>query len=126
MYPVLLSLTTNLVAIVAITSYGAAVYAGIDLVLFDLLMRTITPRYSVTLTSVETSVQNLASIIGPLLGGVIADRFGLAVGLGVAGVVTLAGALMFVLTGRRRSTRRLPHPPEPPPDNRPAPEPQGG
>ena len=31
--PVLLALTTNLFAIVAITAYGAAVYAGIDLVL---------------------------------------------------------------------------------------------
>ena len=97
MYPVLLALTTNLFAIVAITAYGAAVYAGIDLVLFDLLMRTIPQRFSVTLTSVETSVQNLASIVGPLLGGVIADRFGIAVGLVVAGAVTLAGAVMFVI-----------------------------
>ena len=72
-------------------------------------MRTITPRYSVTLTSVETSVQAL-----------IADRFGLAVG--VAGIVTLAGALMFVppppkqkrrrrlRTDHRRHARIRPHP----------------
>ena len=105
LYPVILALTTDLIAIVAITSYGAAVYAGIDLVLFDLLMRTIPQRYSVTLTSVETSVQNLASIIGPLLGGVIADLFGIAVGLVVAAVVTLMAALLFLVA----------RPPAPPP-----------
>ena len=126
MYPVLLALTTNLFAIVAITAYGAAVYAGIDLVLFDLLMRTITPRYSVTLTSVETSVQNLASVVGPLLGGVIADRFGLAVGLVVAGAVTLAGALMFVLLPPPKQTPvpAAQGPPSTTPASEPQPEPQ--
>ena len=103
LYPILLALTTELVAIVAITAYGAAVYAGIDLVLFDLLMRTITPRYSVTLTSVETSIQNLASIIAPLLGGLIADRAGIDVGLYVAGAGALAGALMFLVARPPRS-----------------------
>jgi hypothetical protein len=129
-YPMLLALSTDLVAIVAITAYGAAIYAGIDLVLFDLLMRTITPRYSVTLTSVETSIQNLASIIGPLLGAVIADRFGIAVGLGVAGGVTLVGALMFVVS---RPPTAVPVPatpaeprPEPPAESTPEPAPAGG
>ncbi|MBM4408433.1 MAG: MFS transporter [Chloroflexi bacterium] len=119
LYPVVLSLSTDLIAIVFITAYGAAVYAGIDLVLFDLLMRSIPQRHAVTLTSVETSVQNLASIIGPLLGGVIADLFGIAAGLVVAGVVTLAGALMFVVARPPATTAATP-PPEPPP---PSPEP---
>ena len=108
LYPAVLALSTDLIAITVITAYGAAVYSGIDLVLFDLLMRTIPQRYSVTLTSVETSVQNLASIIGPLLGGVIADLFGIAVGLIVAAVVTLVGALMFIVA---RSPRVVPTPP---------------
>jgi predicted MFS family arabinose efflux permease len=96
-------------------------------VLFDLLMRTITPRSTVTLTSVETSIQNLASIIAPLLGGVIADRFGLAVGLGVAGAVTLAGALMFIIAGPPRSVP-VPHAAaDPPPtlDAQPDAQPEG-
>ena len=108
LYPVVLALSTDLIAIVFITAYGAAVYSGIDLVLFDLLMRTIPQRYSVTLTSVETSVQNLASIIGPLLGGLIADLFGIAVGLVVAAVVTLVGAVMFIVA---RPPRAVPTPP---------------
>ena len=122
LYPVILSFSTDLVAIGFITAFGAAVYAGIDLVLFDLLMRTIPARVSVTFTSVETSVQNLAAIIGPLLGGVIADLFGIAMGLGVAGAVTLAGALMFVFS---KPPRTVPTPPPEPPEA-PAPEPLPG
>lgn len=127
LYPALLSLSTDLIAITVITAFGAAVYAGIDLVLFDLLMRTIPSRYSVTLTSVETSVQNLAAIIGPLLGGVIADLFGIATALVVAAVVTAAGALMFIVA---RPPKALATPPpeappaEPPPDEEPPPDPK--
>ena len=132
LYPVVLSLSTDLVAIALITAYGAAVYSGIDLVLFDLLMRTIPQRYAVTLTSVETSVQNLAAIIGPLLGGVIADLFGIATGLVIAGVVTLAGALMFVIARPPAATPTPPpaepaaSPPQPTPAQNPEAEPSGG
>ena len=59
-------------------------------------------------------------VIGQALGGVIADRAGIDIGLFVAGGVTLVGALMFLIAGPPRSVPvpAVPEatPPEPEPD----------
>lgn len=110
LYPGLLSLSTDLLTVAVITGASSLFAAGVDLVLFDELMKTIPRRLALTLSSVETSTQNLAAIVAPLLGGLIAELAGIQVGLLVAAVVTLAGALGLSLI----------RPPAPPPEPTPA------
>jgi len=117
LYPGLLSLNTGLVYIAAITAVGAFFASGVDLVLFDQLMKTIPARFGITFSAVETSWQNLAAIIAPLLGGLIAEVAGIGAGLVLASVVSLVGALMLTLIPPRgeRATSSPPPPSAPPP-----------
>ena len=113
LYPGLLSLNTGLVYIAAITAVGAFFASGVDLVLFDQLMKTIPARFGITFSAVETSWQNLAAIIAPLLGGLIAEVAGIGAGLVLASVVSLVGALMLTLIPPR-GERAASAPPPPP------------
>ena len=128
LYPGLLSLNTGLIYIAVITAVGAFFSSGVDLVLFDQLMKTIPSRFGITFSAVETSAQNLATIIAPLLGGLIADAAGIGAGLVLASVVTMVGALMLTLipprgevadTRRRRPLPRRCRPPSRPGGRRP-------
>jgi hypothetical protein len=97
LYPALLVLSHDLIAITIITAYGAFIGSGFDLVLFDELMKTIPQKAAVTFSAFQTSVANLAAIIAPLVGGLVADLFGIGVGLVVAAAITLGGALLFIM-----------------------------
>ena len=101
LYPALLVLSHDLVMIALITAYGAVIGAGFDLVLFDELMKTIPPKHAVTFSAMQTSFANLAAIIAPLAGGIVADRVGIAAGLLVAASITGIGALLFITAPKR-------------------------
>ena len=107
LYPFVLSLSTDLVAVAVITAAAAIFSSGVDLTLFDALMRTIPSRYGLTFSAVETSSQNLAGIIGPLIGGAVAEMAGIGMGLALSTLVTLVGAVMLTLI-------RVPEPPASP------------
>ena len=108
LYPAALSLSTDLVAIVVITAVAALFSSGVDLVLFDELMKTIPRGFGLTFSAVETSSQNLAAIIGPLLGGVVAETAGIGSGLMLATVLTLVGAIMLTLIPSRGAPATIP------------------
>lgn len=96
LYPALLVLSRDLVSITVVTTYSSLIGAGFDLVLFDELMKTIPPKHGVKFSAFQTSLSNLAAIVAPLAGAVLADQIGIAPGLLVAAAITLAGALLFV------------------------------
>jgi len=101
LYPALLVLSRDLAMITIVTAYGALIGAGFDLVLFDELMKTIPPKHAVTFSAMQTSFANLAAIIAPLAGGIVADRIGIAAGLLVAASITGVGALLFITAPKR-------------------------
>jgi MFS family permease len=109
-YPALLVLSTNLVAITLVTAYGALLGAGFDLVTFDELMKTIPAKLAVTFSAFQTSVANLAAIIGPLAGGSLADQVGIGPGLLVGAGITLIGGLLFITAPRRTEPRATSEP----------------
>jgi hypothetical protein len=110
LYPALLLASRDLVIITAVTAYGSLIGAGFDLVLFDELMKTIPAKLAVTFSAFQTSVSNLAAIIAPLAGGVLADLVGIGPGLFVAAVITLMGALLFITAPRRTRVPQGPRP----------------
>jgi len=94
-YPALVAYTRRVELIALYTGIAGIFQAGIDLVFFDELMKTVPPEYSATFVSIAQSMTYLASILAPLLGTFIADQFGLSVGLLVSAAIRLAGFLLF-------------------------------
>ena len=96
LYPAAMVLSRDLIVVALVIAYGAFVGAGLNLVLFDELLKTIPARHVVTFTAVQTSLSNLAAIIAPLLGGVLADMVGIGPGLLLAAALTLIGGALLL------------------------------
>jgi Na+/melibiose symporter-like transporter len=94
-YPALVAFTHEVELIALYAGIAGIFQAGLDLVFFDELMKTVPPEYSATFVSIAQSLTYLASILAPLLGTLIADQFGLSAGLVASGVIRLTGFLLF-------------------------------
>jgi predicted MFS family arabinose efflux permease len=100
--PAMVALTTNQIMIFIYSTIGGIFQAGIDLVFFDELMKTIPPAYSPTFVSLAQSIQYLSAILAPLVGTYLAVHFGLTNALIFSSVVRLAGFGLFTLQNRQR------------------------
>lgn len=103
LYPAALSMVDALTVVVALTALGAVFAAGVDLALFDELMKRIPRPYGVTFASIDTTLVNGAGIVAPLLGATVAVAFGIDVALQVATAISLAGVALFALDAQRGS-----------------------
>jgi hypothetical protein len=81
LYPAALSLTGISWVVAALAAIAAIFSAGVDLSLFDELMKRIPRPHGVTFTSIDTTLVNAASIFAPLLGGAIAVALGIEAAL---------------------------------------------
>ncbi len=108
-YPAALSLSENIVVVAALAAIAAIFSAGVDLSLFDELMKRIPRPHGVTFTSIDTTLVNAASIFAPLLGGAIAVALGIEAALLIASLIGLAALILFALDSRRsrQATARL-------------------
>ena len=70
--------------------------AGLDLVFFDELMKTVPPEYSATFVSLAQSMQYLSMILAPLLGTWLASYIDLAGALWLSAGLRLFGFLLFL------------------------------
>jgi Na+/melibiose symporter-like transporter len=102
LYPAALSLVGELVVVAALTAVAAVFSAGLDLSLFDELMKRIPRAHGVTFTSIDTTLVNAAGIVAPLLGATTAVTLGIDTALKVASLIGLLGAIMFALDLRGR------------------------
>ena len=105
---------------------GGIATAGVQLSLFNELMRRVPRSHGVTFSSVDQSLQNLGLIVAPSVGGVLAVTIGVRYGLVVAALVALVGFAMFALDWRSERKAReaaasnVPVPPTTPPATPPA------
>jgi MFS family permease len=104
LYPALMALTHNLPLVVFYSGLFAIFQAGLDLVFFDELMRTVPPQYAPTFVSLAQSIQYLSAILAPLAGTFLADHIGLDGGLLVSAGLRLIGFLLFTRKGPRLAT----------------------
>ncbi len=102
LYPGLVALSNNQTMIFIYSTVAGIFQAGIDLVFFDELMKTIPPRYSPTFVSLAQSIQYLSSIIAPLVGTFLAEHIGLSAALLFSAGFRLAGFLLFARQGHRK------------------------
>jgi MFS family permease len=101
LYPGLVALTTNQTLIFIFSTAAGIFQAGIDLVFFDELMKTIPPRYSPTFVSLAQSVQYLSAILAPLLSTYLAGVIGVTNALLFSTGVRLVGFVLFARQDHR-------------------------
>ena len=95
LYPFLLASTTNLPAILCFALLTGVFQAGVDLILFDEMLKRIPYDAQAPLVSYSQTVFYLASIIGPFIGTFLADHLGLLSAVILAGLIRFGGAASF-------------------------------
>ena len=108
LYPGLVALTNNQTTIFIYSAFAAIFQAGIDLVFFDELMKTIPPRYIPTFVSLAQSIQYLSSILAPLVGTYLAEHIGLSNALLFCTGIRLVGFILFARQDHRNKNLNLP------------------
>jgi MFS family permease len=95
LYPVLTAFTQRVELIVVYAALSGIFQAGLDLVFFDELMKTVPPEYSATFVSFAQSLQYLSTMASPLVGAFLADHIGIGGGLLVSAALRLIGFALF-------------------------------
>jgi MFS family permease len=95
-YPALSALAPQINWIILFAGIAGLFQAGLDLVFFDELMKTVPAEYGATFVSLSQSMQYLSMIIAPLLGTWLADYIGLGGALWLSAGLRLLGFLLFL------------------------------
>jgi MFS family permease len=97
LYPILTALTHHAWLITIYAGVSGIFQAGLNLVFFDELLKTVPVEYSATFVSFAQSMEYMASIVAPMLGSYMADTVGIGFGLIVAGSIRLLGFILFFI-----------------------------
>jgi len=95
-YPALSAVTPQINWIILFAGIAGLFQAGLDLVFFDELMKTVPAEYSATFVALSQSMQYLSMIVAPLLGTWLADYIGLGGALWLSAGLRLFGFLLFL------------------------------
>ncbi len=96
LYPAMVALTTNIQVIIGLAALAGIFQAGLDLVFFDELMKTVPPERTALYVSFAQSLQHLSAIAAPLLGTLLADYIGLGGALVLASSLRVLAFLLFM------------------------------
>ncbi len=102
LYPGLMALTKDRELIIGLAALAGLFQAGMDLVFFDALMRTIPPQYSATFVSLAQSIQYLSAILAPMLGTLLAAETSIGTALLISAGLRLVGFLLFAIPFRKK------------------------
>lgn len=100
LYPALTAWTHQVEWIAIYAGLAGVFQAGMDLVFFDELMRTVPPEYSATFVSFAQSTQYAVTFAAPVVGTILADQIGLGGALVVSGALRLVAFALFALPSR--------------------------
>jgi hypothetical protein len=94
-YPALTALTLQVEWIAFYAMLAGIFQAGLDLVFFDELMKTVPPKQSTTFVSIAQSLEYLPRMSAPLIGTTLATTIGLSGALMVSAGLRLLGYALF-------------------------------
>lgn len=100
-YPALVASTHNVMLIVFIAGVAGVFQAGIDLVFFDELMKTVPVEYSATFVSLAQSLNYLAAMLAPVAGAWLSEHIGLSAALIAGALIRLVGFALFAVKTHR-------------------------
>jgi hypothetical protein len=96
LYPALTASTHDIHSIMLFAGIAGLFQAGLDLVFFDELLKTVPAAYSAIFISMAQSMQYLSTIIAPLVGSWLANSIGFGGALLVSAGLRLLGFLLFL------------------------------
>lgn len=100
LYPIIVAMLTQSWQIAIFAGLSGIFQAGLDLVFFDELMRTVPPEYSATFIAFAQSIQYFSSVVSPTVGSALAGWIGIPAALIIAGAIRLCGSAMFAFSKR--------------------------
>jgi hypothetical protein len=95
LFPAMVALTQHVFLIAVFAGISGIFQAGLDLVFFDELMKTVPVEYSAIFVSIAQSLQYLSSTAAPIVGSFLADQIGLGGSLLVSAAIRLLGFSLF-------------------------------
>jgi MFS family permease len=98
-YPLLTGLSSSVPPLVLYAALAGIFNAGIDLVLFDILLATCPQRHTASYVAVYQMTTYVATFVAPILGTAVAESLGYAPALFAASGLRFLGAALFVLLG---------------------------
>jgi len=105
-YPALVALTDNLALITLFAGLAGFFQAGIDLIFFEEIMKTIPEEQSATFVSISESMQYASAVFAPMLGAFLSTQIGLGGGLLFSAGIRLIGVALFAV-GNSKSNSTL-------------------
>lgn len=100
-YPALLAQSERLEVVAILATLAALFTAGVDLVLFDQMLRTAPSHGRAAFVAVHVTVGNATQILAPLIGAAIASASDVDLALQAASLMAFLGAGLFVVHLRR-------------------------
>jgi len=100
LYPALVASTHRVEFIALFAGLAGIFQAGLNLVFFDELMKTVPAEYSATFVSLTQTLQCISAVVAPLLGTLLADHIGIGGALVISSMVRLLGFGLFA--GKRQ------------------------
>jgi Na+/melibiose symporter-like transporter len=97
LHPALAGITHSVQLIVVYAALAGIFQAGLDLVFFDELLKTVPAEQSATFISLAQMLQYVATFAGPVVGTLLADRIGLGGALLTGAALRLVGFALFAL-----------------------------
>jgi hypothetical protein len=104
LYPALSAITPEVKFIMIYAGIAGFFQAGLDLVFFDELMKTVPAEFSATFVSLSQSTQYLSAIIAPTVGTLLADSIGLGGALLVSAGLRVLGFLLFLMPEKKKTS----------------------
>ena len=95
--PGVLAISRDFTLVLLVTVAASLFQAGLQLVLFDELMRRVPVAYSPTFVAVEANVGHIAGLGAPLLGAALGAVAGLPVAFALSAAIGLVGYLLLAL-----------------------------
>ena len=96
-YPIILSFTTAIPLVILLSGIAATFAAGIDLVLFDMVVSSYPHNEAATFVGMQQFTVYLGTFIAPFVATTLATTWSIPVALVVAGVIRLVGVGLFVM-----------------------------
>lgn len=106
-HPLLTALTPVVEPLIVYAAVGGFFSAGIELVLFDVLLATVPSKNQTTYVGVHASINNMAIFFAPLVGTFLADLIGIGPALILSAGMRLLGFALFYWLGVGRDKPKL-------------------
>jgi predicted MFS family arabinose efflux permease len=99
-YPIALAFTQQIPFVILLAGIAGTFAAGIDLVLFDMVVSSYPQDQAATFVGVQQTTVYISTFVAPLVATTLATIIGIPAALVIAGLIRLVGFGMFVLFGR--------------------------